>query len=81
MEQLCYVVLSCLLAIVLLYGLLELHYFLRMCLCVLLARFIKRRCHILETTSVNGEFAVVREGQGERGRGREGQHLIALYSF
>ncbi|XP_023166502.1 protein THEM6 [Drosophila hydei] len=54
MEQLCYVVLSCLLAIVLLYGLLELHYFLRMCLCVLLARFIKRRCHILETTSVNG---------------------------
>ncbi|XP_034102850.1 protein THEM6 [Drosophila nasuta] len=54
MEQLCYVALSCLLAIVLLYGLLELHYFLRMCLCVLLARFVKRRCHILESTTVNG---------------------------
>ncbi|XP_030381038.1 protein THEM6 [Scaptodrosophila lebanonensis] len=54
MEQLCYWLLSCLFIIVLLYGLLELHYFLRMCLCVLLARFIKPRCHILDTTEVNG---------------------------
>ncbi|XP_064547259.1 protein THEM6 [Drosophila montana] len=54
MELVCYVALGCLLALVLLYGLLELHYFLRMCLCVLLARFVKRRCHILETTTVNG---------------------------
>ncbi|XP_034490584.1 protein THEM6 [Drosophila innubila] len=54
MEQLCYVALSCLLGIILLYGLLELHYFLRMCLCVLLARFVKRRCHILESTTVSG---------------------------
>ncbi|KAM8719675.1 hypothetical protein ACLKA7_005839 [Drosophila subpalustris] len=54
MEQLCVVALSCLLAIILLYGLIELHYFLRMCLCVLLARFVKRRCHILESTTVNG---------------------------
>ncbi|KAH8408975.1 hypothetical protein KR009_004731 [Drosophila setifemur] len=54
MEQLCYLALSVLLAIVVLYGLLELHYFLRMCLCVLLARFIKRRCHILDATTVNG---------------------------
>jgi len=55
MEQLCFVALSCLLGIILLYGLLELHYFLRMCLCVLLARFVKRRCHILESTTVNGK--------------------------
>ncbi|KAI8033987.1 protein THEM6 [Drosophila gunungcola] len=54
MEQLCYLALSVLLAIVVLYGLLELHYFLRMCLCVLLARFVKRRCHILDVTTVNG---------------------------
>ncbi|XP_068158323.1 protein THEM6 [Drosophila tropicalis] len=54
MEELCYVVLSCLLVIVVLYGLLELHYFLRMCLCVVLARFVKRRCHILDSTTVNG---------------------------
>lgn len=39
-----------------LYALFELHYFLRMCLCVILARFVKRKCHILETTTVAGEF-------------------------
>ncbi|XP_001354842.2 protein THEM6 [Drosophila pseudoobscura] len=54
MEQLCYLALSCLLVIVVLYGLLELHYFLRMCVCVVLARFVKRRCHILDATTVNG---------------------------
>lgn len=37
-----------------LYALFELHYFLRMCLCVILARFVKRKCHILETTTVGG---------------------------
>ncbi|XP_034671961.1 protein THEM6 [Drosophila subobscura] len=54
MEQLCYLALGCLLVIVFLYGLLELHYFLRMCICVVLARFVKRRCHILDATTVNG---------------------------
>ncbi|XP_065364630.1 protein THEM6 [Calliphora vicina] len=44
----------CLVTILLLYCLFELHYFLRMCLCVLLARFVKRKCHILETTTVSG---------------------------
>ncbi|KAI8127987.1 protein THEM6 [Lucilia cuprina] len=44
----------CLATILLLYCLFELHYFLRMCLCVLLARFVKRKCHILETTTVSG---------------------------
>ncbi|XP_020805423.1 protein THEM6 [Drosophila serrata] len=54
MEELLYLALGLLLTIVVLYGLLELHYFLRMCLCVVLARFIKRRCHILDATTVNG---------------------------
>ncbi|XP_067638920.1 protein THEM6 [Eurosta solidaginis] len=36
------------------YVLFELHYFLRMCLCVFLARFIKGKCHILEATTVGG---------------------------
>lgn len=64
MEELCYVALSCLLAIVLLYGVLELHYFMRMCLCVLLARFVKRRCHILEATTVNGMWQTLHSNSG-----------------
>lgn len=50
----CYIVGSILGAIVLLYGLLEIHYFLRMCLCVLMARFVKKKSNILETTNVTG---------------------------
>lgn len=50
----CYIVGGILGAIVLLYGLLEIHYFLRMCLCVLMARFVKKKSNILETTSVTG---------------------------
>lgn len=44
----------CLGSLCILYCLFELHYFLRMCLCVILARFVKRKCHILETTTVSG---------------------------
>ncbi|KAL9702005.1 hypothetical protein quinque_005446 [Culex quinquefasciatus] len=40
--------------IVALYALFELHYFLRMCLCVIAARYIKKRMHILETATVCG---------------------------
>lgn len=42
--------------LVALYALFELHYFLRMCLCVVAARYIKKRMHILETATVTGEF-------------------------
>lgn len=42
--------------LVALYGLFELHYFLRMCLCVVSARFLKKRMHILDTSSVVGEY-------------------------
>lgn len=41
--------------LVALYGLFELHYFLRMCLCVVTARFLKKRMHILDTGTVVGE--------------------------
>uniref|UniRef100_A0A182KE82 Protein THEM6 n=1 Tax=Anopheles christyi TaxID=43041 RepID=A0A182KE82_9DIPT len=37
-----------------LYALFELHYFLRMCLCVVSARFLKKRMHILDTGTVVG---------------------------
>ncbi|XP_035907587.1 protein THEM6 [Anopheles stephensi] len=38
----------------LLYALFELHYFLRMCLCVVSARYLKKRMHILDTGTVAG---------------------------
>lgn len=41
-------------AIVLLYNLVEVHYFLRMCLTVFLARFCKKKVHILDETTVYG---------------------------
>ncbi|XP_052897331.1 protein THEM6 [Anopheles moucheti] len=37
-----------------LYALFELHYFLRMCLCVVSARYLKKRMHILDTGTVVG---------------------------
>ncbi|XP_055608296.1 protein THEM6 [Uranotaenia lowii] len=40
--------------VVALYAFFELHYFLRMCLCVIAARFVKKRIYILETTVVTG---------------------------
>lgn len=40
--------------LVALYVLFELHYFLRMCLCVIAARYVKKRIHILDTTTVTG---------------------------
>lgn len=40
--------------LVALYALFELHYFLRMCLCVVAARYIKKRMHILDTATVTG---------------------------
>uniref|UniRef100_A0A182QE26 Protein THEM6 n=1 Tax=Anopheles farauti TaxID=69004 RepID=A0A182QE26_9DIPT len=40
--------------LVALYGLFELHYFLRMCLCVVTARYLKKRMHILDTGTVVG---------------------------
>ncbi|KAL9878584.1 protein THEM6 [Glossina fuscipes] len=36
------------------YILFELHYFWRMALCLLLARFIKRKCQVLDTTIISG---------------------------
>ncbi|XP_017775872.1 PREDICTED: protein THEM6-like [Nicrophorus vespilloides] len=50
----CYAVAVIFILIVVLYASLELHYFLRMTLSVILARFCKKRAHILQETSVNG---------------------------
>ncbi|XP_067002146.1 protein THEM6 isoform X1 [Anabrus simplex] len=54
MLVLCYVLGGLLLTLLTLYITLELHYFLRMCLCVLLARFCKRKINILDDTFVHG---------------------------
>uniref|UniRef100_T1GPB0 Protein THEM6 n=1 Tax=Megaselia scalaris TaxID=36166 RepID=T1GPB0_MEGSC len=49
------IILLCVLSIIIVtYLLIELHYFVRMCLCVLNARFIKKKVDIFETTSVTG---------------------------
>lgn len=50
----CYVICSILLFVIVLYMCLEFHYFIRVTLCVLLARFCKKRIHILQETSVKG---------------------------
>ncbi|KAJ6647875.1 Protein THEM6 [Pseudolycoriella hygida] len=41
-------------ALLVLYALFEVHYFLRMCLCVINARFIKRNASILDTLQITG---------------------------
>lgn len=58
-EMLCTVFGIVLGVLVALYALFELHYFLRMCLCVIAARYVKKRIHILETTTVTGEFGLL----------------------
>lgn len=50
----CYILASILGAIVVLYALIEIHYFLRIFLCGFLARYIKTKSHILDTTTVTG---------------------------
>ncbi|XP_026461545.1 protein THEM6 [Ctenocephalides felis] len=50
----CIVLVSVFGGILLMYVLLELHYFLRMFLCVVYARYCRKKCHILDTTTVTG---------------------------
>lgn len=50
----CWVLTGVLGAIVLLYGLIEIHYFLRMFFTVFYARFFRKKVHILDETSVYG---------------------------
>ncbi|KAG4074986.1 hypothetical protein HA402_014565 [Bradysia odoriphaga] len=54
MDSWCYVLLGGTGALLFLYALFEVHYFLRMCLCVINARFIKRNAGILDTLQVTG---------------------------
>lgn len=51
----CWVLVGVFGTIVLLYALIEVHYFLRMFLTVLLARFCKKPVHILDETTIYGE--------------------------
>lgn len=55
----CWVLVGALGAMVLLHALFEVHYFLRMFITVFLARFCRKRVHILDETSVYGESIVV----------------------
>lgn len=51
----CWVLVGVFGTVVLLYALIEVHYFLRMFLTVLLARFCKKPVHILDETTVYGK--------------------------
>lgn len=50
----CIILLCILSLIVVTYVLIELHYFIRMSLCVFVAKFFKKKVNILETTTVTG---------------------------
>ncbi|XP_077278347.1 protein THEM6 [Temnothorax americanus] len=52
--MICWVLVGVFVAIVLIYGLVEFHYFLRMFFTVFLARYCKRRVHILDETVMYG---------------------------
>ncbi|XP_014229633.1 protein THEM6 [Trichogramma pretiosum] len=54
MDTTCWILVGALGALVLLYALFEVHYFLRMLITVFLARFCRKRVHILDETSVYG---------------------------
>jgi len=56
-RMICWILAGALVAIVSLYGLIELHYFMRMFLTVFLARFCKKKVSILDETVVYGEFS------------------------
>lgn len=52
----CWLLAGALGAVVLLYALVEIHYFLRMFVTVLLARFCKKPVHILDETTIYGKY-------------------------
>lgn len=54
MDTWCYILVGITGAVLFLYALFEIHYFLRMCLCVINARFLKRNAGILDTLHVTG---------------------------
>ncbi|XP_044728736.1 protein THEM6 [Chrysoperla carnea] len=50
----CYLISGLLAFVLLIYVSLEFHYFLRMAICVILAKFFKRKVHILQETKIKG---------------------------
>lgn len=55
MDLCCGIFCTIIFVIFLLHCLFEVHYFLRMCLVLIIARFMKKRAHILDQTDVKGE--------------------------
>lgn len=56
MDTWCYILVGGAGTLLILYALFEVHYFLRMCLCVINARFLKRSASILDTLQVTGLY-------------------------
>nr|CAD7257031.1 unnamed protein product [Timema shepardi] len=52
----CYIIGGVLVLVLLVYLLLEIHYFIRMGICVFIGRFFKKKINILDTTHVRGGF-------------------------
>lgn len=55
MMILCYILFGILVFILCIYSLLEIHYFLRASLCVLLARISRKKAHLLSETVIKGK--------------------------
>jgi len=56
MMLVCYIVGGILVSLVTLHLFLEIHYFLRMCLSVIIARFFKTKVKILDDTYIHGKL-------------------------
>ncbi|XP_060531185.1 protein THEM6 [Cylas formicarius] len=54
MFDVCFLILGLICAVLCAYLILELNYFLRTCLCILVARFLKKKVHILDETAITG---------------------------
>lgn len=52
----CYLLIGLLAAVVSIFGILDIYYFIRMGLCVLYARYMCKKIHILDTTKITGKF-------------------------
>jgi hypothetical protein len=55
----CYIVGGVLVSLLTLHLFLEIHYFLRMCLCVIIARFFKTKIKILDDTYMYGKLILL----------------------
>lgn len=54
--MICWILVGVLVVLVLIYGFIEIHYFLRISLTIFLARYCKKKVHVLDETAIYGEF-------------------------